>query len=364
MQGSGWYLYHRARSLDEIQRADPTELGWLVSQQRVLRGWGFPVTEVDAADQSRIEDWDEAARERQSHHYHRIRSAEQAKIALAAGVPIDVCIEINEQWQNAQDGVISPLDLPAVGTHIVHLVKHKPKYSRFVFLNTWGESWGHKGYGSFTENYFDRHVVEAWAKFGGEVSMPETKTLGACFYAWVSSDAFGLPLFGAEVIDTMGRNRVAWGFAVLRDKFLDVEECFVKPAHRNQGWGTQLVEAFRSLANRLGINIRLWIPFADCSERNLSALSKLVGKVGLELVPSETRWAAYRAVQHSRLQNIYLPPGTVGEGSSAPPAATKLPPRPRFYAGAVPDQSILELAGKRPVDAVLEGDWDDDMLPS
>jgi hypothetical protein len=134
---------------------------------------------------------------------------------------------------------------------------------------------------------------------------------------WGMPDYLGGALHGREIYDATHDERMAWTFAVCRDRFLDVEEFFVVPAHRQKGYGTRLVGMLRDLAGELGLNIRLWVPFADCEPDNLPGLEKIVSKIGLELMSSGVRWAALKAVGHPQLSQIILPSRSGGNARAA-----------------------------------------------
>jgi GNAT superfamily N-acetyltransferase len=333
------YNYVRSRQLEGTFPGDRTKGIWPVTAQRVLRGWGAPAEE-DWPYQSMASAWppheppglDAKAKPNRSNHYQRVRSAEECLLALRRVGGFKAAFEITSQWFDAPLGIIEmPEDAePIVGTHAVQLVPRYLENTGFVFANTWGKRWGNHGFGVLPPEFFDRYLIEAWIRFFPVPSASCIEGQGITALAWRSPDCFGGVLHGVEVVDATHDERIAWSFAVRRDRFLDVEEFFVMPAYRRHGYGTRLADMLRELARELGLNVRLWVPFADCEADNLPGLEHVASKLDLTLMASGVRWAALKAVGHPQSSPIILPMQAGGSDARVADLLTQvsLPERP------------------------------------
>lgn len=316
MATSVTYGYVRSRQLEGTFPGDRTKGAWPITAQRVLRGWGAP----DEQDWPRVTEGDEwppleppglnaKAKSNRVHHYQRVRSARECPLVISRAGTLTAAFEITEQWFDAPDGIIElpEADKPIIGSHCVCFLPQYLEDTGFVFVNSWGQEWGNRGLGALSPEFFDRYLIEAWAPFGVGLFPSYFEGRGIRDLAWGMPDYLGGALHGREIFDATHDERIAWTFAVCRDRFLDVEEFFVMPAHRRKGHANRLVDMLRELAEELGLNIRLWVPFADCEPANLPGLEKTASKLGLELMPSGVRWAALKAVAHPQLSQIILP---------------------------------------------------------
>ena len=89
--------------------------------------------------------------------YQRVsRDLSQMKGCLASGYPFVLGFTVYESFESAQVAKTGVLDMPArteqvVGGHAVVAVGYTDKAQRFIVRNSWGSSWGQKGY--FTMPY-------------------------------------------------------------------------------------------------------------------------------------------------------------------------------------------------------------------
>ena len=333
------YNFIRSRQLEGTFPGDRTEGVWPITVQRVSRGLGAP-EEQDWPRMTQRDEWPPSeppglnakARSNRVHHYQRVRSARECPRVLSSAGALGAAFEITEQWFDAPKGIIEmpEADTPVIGSHCVCFLPQRLEGTGFVFMNSWGEEWGNRGLGALSPEFFDRYLIEAWAPFGDGLFPCYFEGRGVTDLAWGMPDYLGGALHGREIFDATHDERIAWTFAVCRDRFLDVEELFVMPSHRQKGYANRLVDMLRELAEKLGLNIRLWVPFADCEPDNLPGLEKIASRLGVELMPSGVRWAALKAVAHPQLSQIILPSKSGGNDERAAELLSKvsMPQRP------------------------------------
>jgi len=108
-------------------------------------------------------------------------------------------------------------------------------------------------------------------------------------------------LHGFEINDTRNNEPIGWAFIVRRNGFFDIEEFFVRPMFRGQGYGRKLVKAIQG-NRRIKAPLRAWISHADSA---LGAPAQAVlRRLGLKAEPCSERWASYVATT-SRFSSAY-----------------------------------------------------------
>jgi GNAT superfamily N-acetyltransferase len=86
--------------------------------------------------------------------------------------------------------------------------------------------------------------------------------------------------------------RIAWALAVQREEgWLEVEELFVRPTFRHQGYGKGLLRSLEKRADELGCILKMWISHADIDASDISIIDKLISQIGLARKVSGYRWA-------------------------------------------------------------------------
>ena len=101
--------------------------------------------------------------------YHRVKDLISLKTTLSEGYPVVLGINVYESFESdqvAKTGII-PLPIPGenlLGGHAVLAVGYKDDAtSGFVTCrNSWGESWGDKGYFYLPYSYFESNVTDMW----------------------------------------------------------------------------------------------------------------------------------------------------------------------------------------------------------
>lgn len=104
--------------------------------------------------------------------YHRVVSLVDLKTSLADGSPVVIGIEVYESFESDQveaTGIV-PLPRPSercLGGHAVLAVGYQDDAKALakgmvICRNSWGCSWGDKGYFYLPYSYFKRHVTDMW----------------------------------------------------------------------------------------------------------------------------------------------------------------------------------------------------------
>lgn len=292
------YVYIRARQW-EGTFPGPAKIGaWIVTGMRVMYALG----DVCIEDWSEVsQSWpptvpdslDRLAKPYRIKYYERLRNSQECAIALSKKAQVLVAVEVTRQWLTTPDGVIrsDDHDQPVIGTHGFALLDTHG--SVFSFMNSWPD-WGNNGRGEIPFEYIDARLVESWAHpriFDPAHRVFSSEPRHRCY---VSLRGDFIHIF--EVGDSTLDERIAWSFATIRDGWLDVDELFVRAAHRRRGHGSQLFEAIQRFAKSKDLRIRVWISFADCHTTAKVALESFLAKFQLHLVASDVRWAGYVAV--------------------------------------------------------------------
>ena len=97
---------------------------------------------------------------------------------------------------------------------------------------------------------------------------------------------------GIEIVDHENDEMIAWGFAIEHDTFLELEELYVRPNWRQEGYGSLIASEISQLNADLEKRLRAWVPHPDKVKGNEEALNKIMYKLGLSMRPSPQRWAA------------------------------------------------------------------------
>jgi GNAT superfamily N-acetyltransferase len=300
MKTSRMYNYVRSRQLEGTFPGSPTTGTWISTSLRVAKGWGvleealwpydgdenhWPPTEPQEVDFQ--------AKTQRVFAYQRASTVNECRILLASKHLVTVAFDIDDSWFSAPKGIIpTPNNQPISGAHSVSLVGYDDEEQRFIIQNSWGTVWGDAGYGYLPYSYFPDRFLEGWSICDFDHRSSSRKTAGIILHTWAIEDLYGKILHGAEIIDSIEDELIAWGFAIEREKTLELEELFVRPQWRMRGYASQLTTEFSQLARRLRKQLYAWIPHSDVGKCNRPALNAVLRQLGLSYAPSPVRWAA------------------------------------------------------------------------
>ena len=309
------------RSLEGTYPGDPALGCWITTYNRAMFGWGriaegqFPLIagEFQFNDPlpSASHDLAKAGR---INSYSRIRSARECRRRVLKNpdfqrnfrpnrpwpvqgwVELKVAFEYTRQYIEAPFGRVTqpPPGLPILGSHCVPICDLSEADRSFIIANpTWSYYWGDHGWGYMPFDFFDRFMIESWAIDRQIPQLPN----GDEVVCWQHEepDAIWGRIFCLEIYDPSQDERIGWCLATIREGWLEVDDFFVKPSFRRQGFGGKLAGMLRDLAESKELPIRLWIPFPDVEPANKPALTGLLHRLGLGVQRSGVRWAPYKA---------------------------------------------------------------------
>jgi len=322
------------RSL-ELEGRHPDDAGiWGVTSKRLHVGEGFPEWTVEHIEGTPLPPAPELPayklRPTRWAFYRRIRTTAECErvIRVRKDGPM-IGLYLFRGWENPPGGVIplpAPGEEPLPQTHAVHIVDFSESRRQFRFWNNWRD-WGNEGHAYLPYEYFDKYVFESWMIYPqlNYRSRKEYVRDGCKEIRWESRDELDRRLYGREIWDEPGEERLGWAFVIERESTLEVEDLYVRPKFRGRGYGRLLAEKVSELASAKKEPLRLWVPFADCNtERpsNYLSLIAITRRLGLSFQPCPVKWAAYLATNE-------------GSGSDVPIEPIVVPPRPRCARAAI-----------------------------
>jgi GNAT superfamily N-acetyltransferase len=315
VQFSQIYGFVRGRQLEGTYPGDPATGTWGSTRFRVGRGWGA-VPESEWPYPKSTDPWppteppglDAKAKQYRILFYQRVTNSYECKLALPRHNLVVASFEITKQWDDANGGVI---EVPAegaeiIGSHAIRIVGYDDAKGRFTFANSWGTTWGDKGYGYLPYEFFDQELIEAWVAAGTGQRPPSQPTTGIAEVRWAIPDYAGRIFHAREFYDADADERIGWAFAVQGQDYLDVEELYVRPQFRRQRYGTSLLRSLKDLSTQAGLPLEFYIPFADSKPENLSVVERLLFKERYFLFPSGLRWCSLVARQPVAVAELSL----------------------------------------------------------
>lgn len=303
LEFSPLYGFVRSRQLEGTFPGDASMGVYGSTTFRVKRGWGNILESewphANSATWPPIEPpgLDVKAKQYRILRYQRVTNTHECKRALPIHGGVAASFEITEQWFDADNGVI---EMPTEGdqiiaSHAIQIIGYHDAKRQFTFANSWGTSWGDKGYGYLPDEFFEKWFVEAFIVDGVGEFPPCQPKKGIGGIAWEKRDFSGRLFYAREFYDADADERMGWAFAVQKTDHLGVEDLYVRPQFRRQGYGMRLLQSLRELSTKTGLALRFFIPFADSQPSNLSIVEKLLSKEGYYFFPSGVRWCSFVA---------------------------------------------------------------------
>ncbi len=237
--------------------------------------------------------------------------------------------EITRSWFNAPKGVI-PMPNPndeIIGSHAVCILGYNDHKGMFKFVNSWGTSWGDKGFGYFSYEFFEKFLIECWISLPFNVDLFKTQIFQTqkdkvIFYRLIPS-VLHSHVHVIEVSNGVTNDYKGWAFGVEYEGFLNIEELFVLPVCRRQGLANALISYLNKLSKQLKKPLRYWVPFADSEEPNMEIVQHLADVYGYKISPAPFRWAylimAHEVPKGDTKKHIFPVPGMVLPGSNQIP---------------------------------------------
>jgi len=310
-----------SRNLEGTYPGDPALGCWLTTSNRVMFGWGriaqdqFPlVAKTFQFNDPLPGSSHELAKAGRINSYSRIRTARECRRRVLKNpdfwqnfrpsqpwpikgwIDLKVAFEYTRQYVEAPFGrVTQPAPgSPILGSHSVPICGLSEADRSFVIANpTWRPDWGDRGLGYMPFEFFNKFMIESWAI---DCQAPRLPT-GNEVVCWQHEepDALWGRTFCLEIYDPSQDERIGWCLAAIREGWLEVDDFYVKPSLRRQGFGAKLARMLQELARSQQVSIRLWIPFPDVEPANKPALTALLSKLDLGVQRSGVRWAPYKA---------------------------------------------------------------------
>ncbi|WP_435011166.1 GNAT family N-acetyltransferase [Tundrisphaera lichenicola] len=305
---------------------------WPITAARVRYGWGnvsvgdWPFSNEAHWYQDEPEGLDEKAKLYRAKYYRRICGLDECRHALKARRPVEVSFAVTEAWFNAERGEIPEFNSEAdiVGTHHVALVGYSDDRRRLKFVNSWGPEWGDRGIGTISCDYYEKWSREAWLIDAGLDSRQIVKDAlgkvharsaspdGPLELMWAIPDELNpsTPIHCREIFDYEHDERIGWAFATTSGGFLEIEDFFVRPAYRRQGYATRIARMLSDFSLSLGLPMKLLVTFADAGPENHAAIHGLLRLLRLTLRESNRQDLAYVALSGASsrtLESITIP---------------------------------------------------------
>lgn len=330
----GSWVHLRCRQLEGTLSDDLTLGVWPITHQRVTRGWGYLVNEELTAQNIQWPRDNPAALDPLAHSfriafYYRIWNSGDALKAFFRNHTVQASFRVTERWRDPPEG---RFDFDQTGNNV--LGGHALGIQRPIFYyprpkkwldddffsgpNTWGETWGNRGFYAMRYDFFDRENYESWAITFTHNS-PKLYGSGIQHVTWPPIGDIDLKVFVYDIIDTSTDNRLAWTIGVIRRGELEINDLYVKPEARGRGYAKQMISQFRKTAEYYRTRLRFWIPFADVDNlQSLDCIRNFFAKQNLGFEPSPFPSSAFCAV--------------VGGSPEIP--SFQIPPKPaHFFSG-------------------------------
>jgi GNAT superfamily N-acetyltransferase len=293
------YAFVRARQLEGTFPGDALTGVWPITAMRIGYGWGS--LPEDAWPRGEEQLWppspeppglDALAKKYRIGRYQRVRTMQECKLALASYVPVMASFEITEKWFSAPGGEIAPLrpDDVSVRSHTVFLIGYDDRTAKFKFVNSWGMNWGDSGLGYIPYDTFEATWCEGWFMDLSSHELFSKPPSSIRERQWGIRELGG-GVFHCREFVTPEDERIGWAFAVERMDSVEVEELFVRPQFRRQGYGGKLIRSLQEIAANCVGTMTIWISHADVCPEKFNILEKLIQPLNLSIHSSGMPWA-------------------------------------------------------------------------
>jgi Papain family cysteine protease len=166
---SARHIYYMARQIGGIDLATDggaklaDGIKALVERGAVEEGvWPYRAGEFAASPPQQVE----AAQKHRIANPRKLLTFDDIRGALSVDGPVVVGISVFPGIY-AQTAAVGNVPMPAanermMGLHAVVIVGYDDAAKRVKFLNSWGESWGEKGYGYLPYGYLEKYMSDGW----------------------------------------------------------------------------------------------------------------------------------------------------------------------------------------------------------
>ncbi len=223
---------------------------------------------------------DEVAKFSRNLYHFRIRTLDECRLFMhtcRVGLQVNLPISL-EKWHQAKDGEIAlPSSLSECDLrHAVYILGYDDSTQRFNFANSWGESWGNRGYGTLPYEYVMSLSNETWSyvppmrhhwmPFGAErLDNPSNP-----FIARATFLKEGPVGYSSGIIDLWQpgtRSRIGWAMLSIREGFVDIEDYFIMPQHQGGAHEKILYERTMQVCEEVGLPYRFIVGHVDTDHK-------------------------------------------------------------------------------------------------
>ena len=108
-----------------------------------------------------------------------VQDPRELKAHLNAGYPVMIGVKVDQGFKDLRDGVWGARSGPELGNHAMVIVGYDDGRGAFKLINSWGQTWGQRGYGWVAYDHFRRVANEGYvAKDARNGPAPAPRTPG------------------------------------------------------------------------------------------------------------------------------------------------------------------------------------------
>ena len=185
---------------------------------------------------------DEIAKFWRSLYHFRIRTLDECRLFLYTqklGFQVNLPISL-DRWRQSKNGEISLPSSPSEcdTRHAVYIIGYDDNTQRFRFANSWGQSWGNKGYGWLPYEYAMSMSNETWSYVPPNrhhwmpVGAAQINDPSNPFVTRATFLKEGPVGYNAGIVDLWHPgtlSRVGWAMLSVREGFVEIEDYFIMP---------------------------------------------------------------------------------------------------------------------------------------